>query len=87
MQTLILKPKTRKAKNRVFEAASVVNLDWDQRTWVVLQTRMSLPMTAKAGPWHLVEPMVPDGAPDRVSRWVHTSDDQDFKVELTVCND
>ena len=87
MQTLILNPKTRRAKSKVFEAASVVNLDWDQRTWLVLQTRMALPMTAKAGPWHLVEPLVPDGAPERLSRWVHTADDPDFEVELTACND
>lgn len=87
MQTLILKPKTLKAKSKIREAVSRT-LNWDMKTWDVLQTRMRLPMTKKDGPWHLVAPSVAlMGAAKRddLSRWVHTSDDPDFLVELTAC--
>jgi hypothetical protein len=56
-------------------------------TWDVLQTRMELPMTKQPGPWHLVTPNAAAGnVRDDLSRWVHTSNDQDFLVELTACN-
>ena len=47
-------------------------------------------MTQKDGPWHLVAPsVVLMGAAKRddLSRWVHTSDDEDFLVELMARND
>ena len=87
MQTLTLKPKTLRAKSKIREAAGRA-LNWDLATWDVLQTRMELPMTAKSGPWHLVTPNAAVGTVrDDLSRWVHTSDDQDFLVELTACNE
>ena len=84
MQTLKLKPKTLRAKSKIREAVGRT-LNWDMETWDVLQTRMELPMTAKSGPWHLVTPIAAKATTrDDLSRWVHTSDDQDFVVELTA---
>jgi hypothetical protein len=87
MQTLTLKPKTLRGKSKIREAIHRT-LNWDLATWDVLQTRMALPMTNKEGPWHLVTPEAAVGTTrDDLSRWVHTSDDQDFLVELTARND
>ena len=82
METLTLKPKTLRAKSKIREAVSRT-LDWDMRTWDVLQTRMKLATGIKEGPWHLVTPTAALGTKrDDLSRWVHTSEDQDFLVEL-----
>ena len=87
MQTLTLKPKTLRAKSKIREATNRT-LNWDMRTWDVLQTRMQLAAGIKDGPWHLVVPAAARGTQrDDLSRWVHTSDDQDFLVELTACSD
>ena len=89
MQTLKLKPKTQRAKSKVREAVGRT-LNWDMKTWDVLQTRMRLPMTDQAGPWHLVAPsvaMMGRAKRDDLSRWVHSSQDQDFVVELTACSE
>ena len=87
MQTLTLKPKTLRAKSKIREAAART-LNWDMRTWDVLQTRMKLAYGIKEGPWHLVAPSVTLMGKEKcgeLSRWVHSSDDQDFMVELTGC--
>ena len=82
METLTLKPKTARAKNKIREAFSHSPV-WDLLTWDVLQTRLRLPMTAQEGPWYLVTPTAARGTQrDDLSRWVHTSEDQDFLVEL-----
>ena len=83
MERMTPKPKTMRAKNKVREAANQT-LDWDMRTWDVLQTRMKLAFGTKDGPWHLVTPTAALGKTKReeLSRWVHTSDDQDFLVVM-----
>ena len=86
MQTLTLTPKTLRAKSKIREAVGRT-LNWDMKTWDVLQTRIRLPMTPKDGPWHLLTPSAAEGMRrDDLSRWVHTSDDPDFVVELTGCS-
>ena len=83
METITLKPKTLRAKSKIREAVSRT-LNWDMRTWDVLQTRMKLAAGIKEGPWHLVTPRAALGITNRddLSRWVHASDDADFLVEL-----
>ena len=84
MQTMTLKPKTLRAKNKIREAANRT-LNWDMRTWDVLQTRMKLATGIKDGPWYLVAPsvdLIGAAKRDDLSRWVHASEDDDFVVEL-----
>ena len=84
MQTMTLKPKTLRAKSKIREAANRT-LNWDMRTWDVLQTRMKLATGIKNGPWYLVAPSVTfmgASKQDDLSRWVHATEDEDFLIEL-----
>lgn len=64
--TILLKGLSQKGKNRIRE---------NGEEWTVLAIRLTVKFTSEPGPWILVESLKTGHV-----RWVHVSNDKDFKV-------
>jgi len=68
-RTAILKPKTKKGKERIKQYGA---------SGIVLDVKDKVIFSCENGPWLLIE------AADPTSRWVHIKFDKDFEVEITL---
>lgn len=68
-----LHPKSMKGRNKINEAGKPEH-------WLVLEERDFVSFSQRNGPWLHVAPDIP-GNKD-LSRWVSTTDDPDFTVEV-----
>lgn len=81
-QLVVLEGKTQRARNRLNEARWDMlkwNGEWTTR-WRVLERRDLIPADPRKGPFLLV---TPEGDTDdsKHSRWVHATEDKNFKVD------
>lgn len=67
--TIFMKGKTQKGKNRVREQGS---------KWMVMFIRDSVLFSSLAGPWLMVASM---DSPKVHTRWVHIKNDVDFEID------
>ncbi len=70
---------TRKGKNKIAEARQS-HPSWDGETWVVLQQLPKVLFSNQAGPWLEVMPAVDIEHREKLSRWVHATESQDFQI-------
>jgi hypothetical protein len=80
-QLVVLEPKTAHARNRRNEARWDMlrwNGEWTNR-WRVLERRDTIQADPRKGPFLLVTPEG-DADDSKHSRWVHATEDKNFKV-------
>ena len=83
MQVVKLTPRTTKAKNRIREAAAVLD-GWDKKTWTVQTRKHQVSFSDVPGPWIHIFPQSAMGwNQERFSRWVNLRGDDHF----TVCQE
>ena len=85
MKTVTLTPKTQRGKNKIREAKAALP-EWDGETWHVIERRAGILFAPHAhGLWQLAVPNVAkDLVRERLSRWIHTTDDADFVTMFSI---
>lgn len=72
LHSVKLHPKTNKAKNKINEAGKPEH-------WLVLEERDFVAFSDRSGPWLYIQP---ENNLQQNERWVSTTDDPDFTVEV-----
>jgi hypothetical protein len=82
---LELVPKTRKAHNRLSELSSHLTQGKDLKhrvPWQVLDEAQHVHFSARSGPWWRIQPCVEREIAEQFSRWVHSTSDNDFDIQI-----
>lgn len=79
METIKIKPKTQKGKNRV-ESIRRKNRNWDKETWIILQKTENVLFDPFIGGWFLIIPECDKelGIRSDYVRWFNQFNDSNF---------